>query len=691
MNSGYPYLLWQRILTGLSESKPRVFLILFLLTVAGVFRSAVATRLDSLDIDEFYHITAGVSYVRLGDYRLNPEHPPLVKLWTGASLTKSVFQLPPLVRMADKLGERHYAAGAVYLVNDPDRVQHRARIAMFLLNSILLLGFGIAVAHVLHPGLAVGAVAFLVIDPTVAAHLPLVLTDLPVALLCSIAFLLGFHAFRNWRISSLLLAGLALGLALGVKHSALAVGVAVFVMGVGMALFHSNSWQRRFRRVLAPFLVILVAWTVLWGLYRFRFNESPVGIDTFNRPLAAKIEDLNSPLMRKSISMAEKYHLLPRSYLWGFADIVRAGIEGRIFAISFWDHYYIRKTPFYFFPAVVFFKLPLGLTVLVAFGLGLLITRKIPPERKMGVAALGAFGFYIFIVLASANSSYAGVRHALPVFPVLAVLGASALLFAAESQARAARIVCAIAAIGALASALPVVRPWEYYNELAGGSANAYHHFNDEGLETGQRVREYAEFYHRELESKGILPYTEYWLFFSDEEFERRGIKTLQSTWDKDESLDPGSRITGTLVMNAKWIRLDPWADYTALRVVQPTERIGNLLIYRGSFDLPDAYAWRLIFRGWTLTYSDKPDPAKAEDYFRRAAALAPKIFFSNLELGNLLSQRGARAEAIKAYEEARRYSPPQEPVSKRLAEQIERISREDPASVPPVRDPYLE
>jgi hypothetical protein len=45
-----------------------------------VIRSAVATRLDSFTIDEHYHITAGVSYARLGDYRLNPEHPPGVYL-----------------------------------------------------------------------------------------------------------------------------------------------------------------------------------------------------------------------------------------------------------------------------------------------------------------------------------------------------------------------------------------------------------------------------------------------------------------------------------------------------------------------------------------------------------------------------------------------------------------------------------
>jgi hypothetical protein len=53
------------------------------LILAAVLRSSLATRLDGFTMDEAYHITAGVSYWRTGDYRLNPEHPPLVKLWVG--------------------------------------------------------------------------------------------------------------------------------------------------------------------------------------------------------------------------------------------------------------------------------------------------------------------------------------------------------------------------------------------------------------------------------------------------------------------------------------------------------------------------------------------------------------------------------------------------------------------------------
>src|SRR5580658_3491268 len=119
--------------------KRGVFLGLALLLVAlAVLRSAVATRLDSFTIDEAYHIAAGVSYVRNHDFRINPEHPPLVKLWVGSVIATTGFRLDPLRQFNDKEGERTFTERAVFRQNDPDSVQRRARAAMFVLNGLLL-------------------------------------------------------------------------------------------------------------------------------------------------------------------------------------------------------------------------------------------------------------------------------------------------------------------------------------------------------------------------------------------------------------------------------------------------------------------------------------------------------------------------------------------------------------------------
>ncbi len=52
-------------------------------------------------------------------------------------------------------------------------------------------------------------------------------------------------------------------------------------------------------------------------------------LESFNGPLAAKIDDVASPRYHAVLTVMAKTHVAPRSYLWGFADTIRAGLEGR--------------------------------------------------------------------------------------------------------------------------------------------------------------------------------------------------------------------------------------------------------------------------------------------------------------------------------------------------------------------------
>ena len=86
----------------------RFVLVLAIIIGGAIVRSAVATRLDSFTVDESYHIAAGVSYVKMRDFRVNPEHPPLVKLWVGSLLSVTGFRLAPLRAFHDKTDERGF-------------------------------------------------------------------------------------------------------------------------------------------------------------------------------------------------------------------------------------------------------------------------------------------------------------------------------------------------------------------------------------------------------------------------------------------------------------------------------------------------------------------------------------------------------------------------------------------------------
>ena len=102
------------------------WLLLLALVGFAIFRSHLGTRLDSFTLDEPYHIVAGTSYVRTGDFRLNPEHPPLMKLWLGASMPDS-FKLRPFRALNEKVEERDFTEETVFYDNDAAAAQARTR------------------------------------------------------------------------------------------------------------------------------------------------------------------------------------------------------------------------------------------------------------------------------------------------------------------------------------------------------------------------------------------------------------------------------------------------------------------------------------------------------------------------------------------------------------------------------------
>ena len=672
-----------------------IFALLVGLVLCGVLRSAITTRLDSFDIDEAYHITAGVTYARLGDYRLNPEHPPLIKLWVGKFLTPSVCKTPTLRPMSEKWDERHFTETVVFTENDPDVNQRRARLAMFALNGILLLGFALAVWRAfgsrVGPPMAVGALAFLIIDPTIAAHLPVVLTDLPVALLGITAVLLAWTVFRWGRTLDVLLAGFALGLTFGAKHTGLIVGIAVVVLGAVMLLRREDN-RSRLRRLGQVAAILLLAWIILWGLYRFRFNESPAGLDLFNRPLAAKIADLHSPVLRGAVSLMARTHFMPRSYLWGLADILHVGVEGRVTPIFFMSHLYLQRAPLYFFPTVILLKIPLGLIALsIAGALLLLTSRSWPGKEPLLVSIL--FGALLLGMLMKGTSSYAGMRHALIVLPSVALAAAAAFAIAWERKSRALLGVLALTTLLAMASAIPVMRPWEYYNELVGGKDDAWRHLSDESMESGQRTRELAAYYHQYLEPKGEIPYVEYSESYAEDD--RRGIPSMQAQWKAHPETDTSDVVSGTVMIAATMLapgqHSDFILDYTPLLATQPVQRYGNLMIFHGTFTLSGPRATRLADRALDAEYSQTPDLEKAEVFLSRSLEANPRIYYRWIEMGNIRLQRGRREDAARAYENARVNAPQGDAIIPLIALQIQRVSQEDLKSVAPLRNPVLE
>jgi hypothetical protein len=674
-----------------------------LLVVAAAVRSLLATRFDGFTIDEPYHINSGVVYVTHGDFRLNPEQPPLVKLWAGAFVAPR-YHPPPFRPLDRKMDERDFHESALFLKNDPEAVQRRARVAMILFNALSLAALAFAArrafgerpapvgdrfeasgnASAMTGGdwIALGALLFLVLDPTVAAHLPVVMMDLPVALWSGVAVLMAIAAFRWWKWGDAALASIALGLAFGAKHNGIVAGVAVALVGaVSVALRQQTARSRRIAMVLG---VLLGGVTVLWAQYGFAFYETKPGVETFNEPLASKLAALHTGAFRQILERATAAHLLPRAYLWGLADVLRSGVEGRAYPFAIFGRTFIGHTPWYYFPAEVAAKLPLGLLCLSVAGLAL--ARRVRARKAVaGIAACG--GCYLLTLMLS-NSGYAGVRHALVVYPALAILAGIALAAAWQSQHAWALAAAGVAIFLACAVALPVVRPWEFHNALAGGTERAYLQFDNEGCDLGQRMPELAQFYRARIAPSGLPAYDIYGLLDRDRERRHMRVRTFSDPIDV-----PGTRFSGWFLVAAQHFASNtPWEDMTPFRRVPPVARFGNVLVYRGTFDLPWMRAFNEHYRAaMLLTMTKHPDLGQVESLLAHSALLDPTAYPTWISLGNVRAKRGDREEAIRAFSEARKWVDPGDPLRREIETHISRLRSRPLQQVESLTNPWAE
>jgi len=661
-----------------------------LFVLLGILRSAVATRSDSFTFDEPYHIAAGVSYVRHRDFRINPEHPPLVKLWVGSVIAVSGFHLDPLRKFADKPDERVFTQLNVFQKNDPDSVQRRARVAMFAFNGVLLIGFAFALERVFNATVALGALLFLVIDPTIAAHWPVVMTDLPVALLTAIAVVLASRAFRDWCWTDLAACSAFLGLDLAVKHSAPVVWLSVALIGVWLSLLSSRRGPggAKWQRLAKTGAVLAGALAILWGTYFFRYSETPFLAESFNRPLSEKIRDINTPFYHFVLAGMDKTHVVPRAYLWGFADTIRAGMEGRLSPQTFFGKLYVRRGPWYFFPAMIAVKLPIGLGALSLLGLVFFYTRRFPREWNFSAAVVNAIALLYLLVLAQ-GATYAGIRHALPVVVLLAVFAGLFVERALVTTSRGLKTVVGLALCAALISAVPVWRPWEYFNEFVGGTSNAYKYFDDEGVDLGQRSKEVVAYYREHLKPSGERPGLMYET--SDEELRARDVEYVGRDRARDTPRLSDPQLSGTFFIGATYLTPNIFWDRRVFRDAAPVARFGNIFVYRGNFYSPADAAAALFFLGVEKLYTDHPDRAAAEKEFRQSRILDPTAYFVDIELGNLLLERGLREDALQAYSEALRYAPADKQVRAPIEKQIALLNRWPSSEVRSLRDPMLE
>jgi hypothetical protein len=598
-------------------------------------------RANSATFDEGMHIAAGHRYWECGDYAINPEHPPLLKLIAAAPLCRwhlDVYSSPCGRSVTNNM---QLIAIGYRLMNGPsaDQILAKARKAAMLFPMLLLVTVFSAARAWFGPLAAGCAVILTVFEPNLTAHGPLVATDMAVATTTFATVFFADGYLLKPSVLRLLLLAFPLGLALASKHTAVFVPLIVLFQFLAHYWFTRSSLpQPSFVRLLASWLAAtVIAVFLLWSTYQFRYSALPGHAQAFEIPKALEDSEKSETLIGHAILGITRFHLLPESYVAGLLYVMQNStrpsyIFGRRYETGVW----------FYFPITVLVKTPLTILLLVL----LAVASPGQWQKHKREIVIVVIPIAVFLLSAMGSKINLGVRHILPIYPFLIVLAASAIAYYAI-RSRAAVLVCAALLIFQVVSyARSFPNEIAYANEAWGGPQHLYKYLGDSNVDWGQalyRIKDYISA--REISDCWIA-----WFGARKPSVQGLPCRVLAGPGyveASDTVLPPilPDKFSGTIFVSDPLIDYDLY-PYQYFSQHAPDDVIaGSILVYHGEFNLPEIAAERRASRGWW--YLNHGQAALAVDEF---AAAEPHV----VALGNMRSLYGWALEAAGRPEEAR-------------------------------------
>ena len=451
----------------LDDSPSRVWwrsphLLLALILMASGAATTLAMRRNSTTYDEIVMISGGARGYQTGNWQLAPEHPPL---------TQYMYGLLPFLAGARYPDEPAFPAGfrppmeyryryaqLFFFVsgNDPERLAFLGRLPAVLCALLLttLAFVFVRRSYGTHAGLV--AAALVAFTPDVLAHGGVAYNDVPVTLAFFFALWRIDLALRTPGSIPALIAGVAIGLALGIKSNAVALAPVAFLLLIAEAVLRrgERDWWKRL--LPAALLTSLGTYLTLVLIYRGDFT------------LAEYRHALSFVLKQVAGAHAPAY-LLGQNRFGGF---------------------------WYYFPISFIYKTSAGFHILLAlsmvyFGSRIKSVRQVLAS-PLRVPALGAAVFAVLLLRSHLNI---GFRYALPLLPLMAVIVAVAAAQIWESDWNRLRKVVLAALVWL------VVQPLSYFpnflayvSEYGPGRDRNYEVFASSSLDWGQGLLQLRDF-----------------------------------------------------------------------------------------------------------------------------------------------------------------------------------------------------
>jgi hypothetical protein len=444
----------------------------------GVGRIVATYHVFNQTWDEPAHVAAGMEWLDRGRYTYEPLHPPLARIMEALG--------PRLagIRSAGQANVWLEGNAILYAGGRYDRNLALARLGVlpfFLLATLVVYAWAWRLGGA--PA-AVSAVLLFTTLPPVLAHAGVATTDMAVTATIALAALCVIRWLEQPTRGRSLALGLAVGLALLSKLSALlflpAAGVAIALCRRGERARETgpHAGPSRTTRLRLTYAAALLT---IWAGYRFAVG--PLTAPDAGTAVAA-------PTALPALDRLARAPVFPAPALFeGLGELAaknRAGhksyLLGEVRTTGWW----------YFFPVALAVKTPLPFLLLTAAGLAAIWRLGSGTERRRQLEP-AAIAFAILLVCLPSRINI-GLRHVLPMYPFLSVvagLGAVALWRAPRAILAAPAMVTLLVCWQLVASVRTHPDYLAYFNELAGSHPERV--LVDSDLDDGQDLKRLAD------------------------------------------------------------------------------------------------------------------------------------------------------------------------------------------------------
>ncbi|WP_406375599.1 ArnT family glycosyltransferase [Streptomyces sp. NBC_00647] len=511
----------------LRRHRRALFVVAVVLLLAQMAFAMVTTAVEQTPtIDEPVYVGTAAVYVQQHDLRYNPEHPPLGKLIIGSGLLFERPHLDPAFQGDQTELGRHllYESG-----NDPWRVMLWARlpvIVLTLLFGLVVLAFARELVGRVGASVALALYTF---SPDVIAHGSLATLDVPASGFLLTSVWLVWRARRR-PLLYVPLSGVALGAAVATKMSMLPAVPLLLLLTV-LSVWQAGrpaptamppSDTRAKVRLLglgaaAAAGTALVAVAVVWATYlavdpRLRWT-APADLPAVHGLRALVIDGLPVPQPYRDGMRVQ----------FGFENTVWAGfLFGRLYRGSLW----------YYLPAALLVKTPLGMATLWTAGSGaLLAVRRLRPAAPYLLLPPA-----LLLATAMTGSRDLGVRYAL-FMPVFLAVAAGCVVVVRRRWAGI--VTAALVLFVGVSSLLTYPYYLPYSNEAFGGPEKTYLRLHDSNVDWGQDLGRLAD------RLKRNHPREKVWLVYKG-----AGVPSAYGIDAADPRTVPADRVHGLLVVS---------------------------------------------------------------------------------------------------------------------------------------------